>query len=356
MKFIFLIFFCHKLVFAFYHCFSLKYKLIKELGPVFEHSSLSDWKLLGNTTYTKDKISLTHSLTYELSSIWWNKPNIYKNWEIRLKYSCYFDGLIIADAIALWYTRILPESPGQLYGGLNETFTGLLISIDAFEKREYSDKVLFRTTKQSALNVVNNETPRKFDWASEGLDISSGRCIVQNRYENRSDTIATLIVRYVSNTLEVFHTNATSFSMLLCTEIPNINLTTNNFFGISGKTGKYQASYELHSFEFYSITESTELDLQQFSSEAFSNYDMISYTELIILCILCCLMLLLIALQVFGGITLKSIFKKINSEQKPVNQKEKKRPVITSEILKSKQLKSKERESVDNEYDHLEFP
>uniref|UniRef100_A0A336MIG8 CSON002029 protein n=1 Tax=Culicoides sonorensis TaxID=179676 RepID=A0A336MIG8_CULSO len=223
------------------------------LIPPFDEALYNFW-LFRNVTLSEsgDRVILTPRRPSKWGGIWNlipTPPDI--SWKAMLQYTAYNDNTEIADGIAFW---LLP--PGSLnyepahvrYGGPNTNFTGLMIAIDSYKfPSNYS---LNRTTDQAAIIVVYNEKSRHFDWVSEGHDIFSGRCLVKNRYQNKTKIISKLVVEYADAELKIYHTNGTN-ELEFCTTVKNLKIPSGYLIGLSAGNGDIVGAYEVHSFKFY---------------------------------------------------------------------------------------------------------
>uniref|UniRef100_A0A336MVU1 CSON002030 protein n=1 Tax=Culicoides sonorensis TaxID=179676 RepID=A0A336MVU1_CULSO len=191
---------------------------------------------------SKDQIILTPLQRSTSGAVWNMIPTPpTPSWKTVLQYTAYNDFMAeIADGIAFWLLQ-----PGSLnhepvhhkYGGPDTDFTCLMIAIDSYKSP--SDHSLNRNEDEAAIIVVYNEEPRHYDWDSEGYEIMSGRCLVQNRYRISTQIISELVVEYADDELE------------LCTTVKNLTLPSGYLIGLSASTGGHFAAYEVHSFRFY---------------------------------------------------------------------------------------------------------
>lgn len=227
------------------------------LFPPFVQSLTKNWQVHNISLTKNDSIVLTPREKSKWGSIWSRIPTSSNSWKLVLNYSAYNFGSLsdIADGLALWY---LPTSSQLRYepshhtyggpGGPNRNFTGLMIAID--NHKFPSNYSLNRTSDQAAIIVVYNEVPRLYDWIHEGFDIAAGRCLVQNRYRNTSNTFSKLAVEYVDEVLNVYHTNE-SQELELCVTVRDLKMPSGYLLGISAGNGGIVGAYEVHSFMFY---------------------------------------------------------------------------------------------------------
>lgn len=219
--------------------------------PPFDQSTTKEW-LFRNSSYKNDSIILTPRQPGKWGSIWNRIKTTTNSWKIVLKYSAYNDQVQIADGIAFWY---VPESSQwtyqathHAYGGPSRNFTGLMIVMDNYKLP--SNLSLTRTKSQAALVVVHNENPRFYDWVNEGYDTMVGRCLVNNRYRNTTNTLATLAVEYVDEVLKVYHTNESEV-LELCVEAHGLKIPSGYIIGISAGNGLIIGAYKIHSLMYY---------------------------------------------------------------------------------------------------------
>lgn len=122
-----------------------------------------------------------------------------------------------------------------------------MIAVDVYYQNGQVN-ALSRTNDQSAIIVVYNEKPRKYNWWSEGFEIMSGRCLVRNQVRNKLNKVETLTVEYVKETLKVYHTNEPSNT---CVTVNNLKLPVGYQFGISAASGLHKGPFQVRSFNFY---------------------------------------------------------------------------------------------------------
>lgn len=217
----------------------------------------SNWLFRGATLTDHQTIALTEKATCSRRSVWNTIPTFETSWKIELKYTTHSSTRFMADGIALWYlppnVQHTYESSQTTYGGPAGEFTGLLIAIDNYQNTK-KPKNLDRNFEQSAIIAVFNETPKKYDFETEGYDIMSGRCLVRNRYFGRIDTISTLTLEYDSNVLSIFHTNYTG-DFQFCLRINNLTLPLGYNFGISAATGGFYSIFELITLNMHAKTD-----------------------------------------------------------------------------------------------------
>lgn len=212
-----------------------------------------------------DRITLTELHSGQVGSIWSNHPINSKSWKAELSYTAHKGSdALIADGIALWYAPPISKSTfegrHEIYGGPNPTFSGLMIAVDVYYQP--SSYTLSRSNDQSAIIVVNNKSPRKYDWDTEGHEIMSGRCLVRNQERSDPNKIETLTVEYVNETLKVYHTNEASKP---CVTVNNLELPEGYHFGVSASSGGTHGVFQVRSFKLYEYETPENGDLSQYS-------------------------------------------------------------------------------------------
>lgn len=180
---------------------------------------------------------------------------------MELTYTSYSTWEGVADGMALWILPSFPKCTGwhYSYGGPPPKFQGLMVAIDTL--RHYHPENLNRTVNQSVIIVVNNLTPKHFNYEDEGKDILLGKCLVQNRYHRTTETVAKVLIRYVGETLTVYHSNYTWNKYELCVTKQDATILRNGYLGVSAATSYGIGEFNIKSLVFSQLKDVPEDDI-----------------------------------------------------------------------------------------------
>ncbi|KAJ6237301.1 vesicular mannose-binding lectin [Anaeramoeba flamelloides] len=195
-----------------------------------------NWVTLGSSQFNQnDGLILTQQEKSQQGSIWNKNPFLFENWEMEVEFKIK-GGKIGADGIAIWLVKDT-EQFGNAFGSKNP-FNGLGIFLDT-----YQNEPGFRRVEEKIQFMIGDGTTF-YDSSTDGKSNKLEECLI--KYRNKG--FSKLRVRYVKKHLSIEIDTGTKQNWFQCINVPSVNISPGNYFGISAATGGLSDRHVIESF------------------------------------------------------------------------------------------------------------
>ncbi|KAK9729660.1 hypothetical protein K7432_000068 [Basidiobolus ranarum] len=218
------------------HDYKLSFKKPYLIGDTIPYFSFHD-----NAIASPNSIRLAPSVPGLKGSIWAEKSNPYKEWEVEFSFTITGRGYTGGNGIAFWYTKERAKS-GPIYGNRDQ-WDGLAIFFDTFDPKanRYSPFI----------SAVLNDGELKISQVPEKNSKMFAGC--PRDYRNAKGPVYAKL-SYYDNTLNLsIDTSEKGKAYTKCFEAPNIALPTGYYFGFSASTSELADDHDIISFETYEV-------------------------------------------------------------------------------------------------------
>jgi mannose-binding lectin 1 len=240
-------------------------------GPhlVFKDGTIPFWEHSGAAIASNDQVRITPSIRSQKGRIWCKNLVLNKDWEIEATLKISGRGRVGADGMAIWYTD-KPGHEGSVFGS-NDQWNGLGIFLDSFDNDGQQNNPY--------ISVMTNDGTKSYDHHRDGITQQIGGCL--RDFRNKPFPIR-IKVEYFKRTLTVYYhggLNADLANYEICTQIDNIDLPPNGYFGISAETGGLADDHDALSFITHSLIENIAMNgpgqsINEPTSEEQKKYDL----------------------------------------------------------------------------------
>ncbi|RKP14450.1 the carbohydrate recognition domain of complex with Mcfd2 [Piptocephalis cylindrospora] len=210
-------------------------------APFVYNETIPFFETHSKTIIGKDSLRLASSITGQRGGIWAKEKNPHKEWEVELQLRVDGRDEIGGEGMAFWYTRGRGVT-GQILGN-GDKWDGLMVGFDSYDnKKEKKNPFIM-----GILNDGKLELSKEPDWTTKVFD----GCY--RDFRNTEGPVYTKI-RYQANELTVsVDTLRQGSGYSVCFSLPNIELPSGYYFGVTGAAGKHPDDHDILALETWEL-------------------------------------------------------------------------------------------------------
>jgi mannose-binding lectin 1 len=208
------------------------------------------WDIGGDAVVTADFVRLTPNQASRFGYAWSTLPVDFKSWEARLAFYARSRSVPGADGFALWYAETPYKGPraGPVLG-MTRNFRGIGILFDSYDNDNLRDNpvVVGVNNVRGDINTWDPET----DFSRS----ASFRC--QHDFRRSTAGPVELVLTYAEERLTAKLINPNHRNEVICGSIPDLQLPTGWYFGLTATTGGVSDNHDIISFTLRPVGETS---------------------------------------------------------------------------------------------------
>jgi mannose-binding lectin 2 len=202
------------------------------------------WEFGGTSVVTSSYVRLTPDRQSKQGNLWNTAPLQVHNWDVLLHFNVHGKGKdLFGDGFAFWYTKEKGQF-GPIFGNA-EYFTGLGIFFDTYSN--YNGEHSHEHPYISAM--INNGTLH-YDHDRDGTHSQIAGCSVKFRNAQHDTFVA---VSYINRRITVLTNIHGDSDWDHCFVVPDVDLPTGYFLGVSAATGDLADNHVVISVKTYDM-------------------------------------------------------------------------------------------------------